>query len=512
MFERLTPADKTKIEDYINAYSGTQLRAPLQYILREWSIAKNEYIKNIFKDKFIIEKEISYKKADNVIMNELSDCKEITYVLDKLYAEIIKEYRYEHDQRYYLVEMTRVFHLVCNRVPKYFPTIDLRFPDGKTFKICPNMKMVKAIEKLCEKYDISKEEFEKFRIAHSRILNTAKLTGTLCASIHPLDYMTMSDNDYNWHSCMSWKRDGGYRRGTVGMMNSPSVVVVYIKGDTDMKLVGEHTWNNKKWRSLFIIDEYFISSVKSYPYYSTPLTKAAMSWFKELCDGAWTQDLEYEGEFYGNVKGIDKRIQFEVFVDNDYNAMYNDFGTDTSYISFNIEKVNSIRESYSMYHNYSGQEVCMSCGREIDKDNFDDEGATHLLCCPDCLDLMVCDDCGSMHVASNIITIDGDNYCRVCASDMIKRDFISDEHHRYNTFTKIYVIDNSEDKEVTDGYIYINTNAISEEEWDNYFTHSLRTKLNNSFFSPLHINYVYISDMTDKAKVRYADYVAAVDF
>ena len=72
------------------------------------------------------------------------------------------------------------------------------------------------------------DEWEEIRLAHSQIFNTNKMTGTLCLSIHPLDYATASDNDNGWSSCMSWRDDGCYRMGTVEMMNSPMVICAYF--------------------------------------------------------------------------------------------------------------------------------------------------------------------------------------------------------------------------------------------------------------------------------------------
>ena len=94
----------------------------------------------------------------------------------------------------------------------------------------------------------SLEEFEDFRIKHSRILSEKEFIGRLSLSIHPLDFMTMSDNDSDWSSCMSWRTCGSYRRGTVEMMNSPCVVVAYLSASKPMVLDrGSHfKWNIKK--------------------------------------------------------------------------------------------------------------------------------------------------------------------------------------------------------------------------------------------------------------------------
>lgn len=89
------------------------------------------------------------------------------------------------------------------------------------------------------------DEFEEFRICQSMCTNTTALEGKLCLSIHPLDYMTMSDNACDWSSCMSWQEDGCYRMGTVEMMNSPCVIVAYLESSHPMYFSREATWNSK---------------------------------------------------------------------------------------------------------------------------------------------------------------------------------------------------------------------------------------------------------------------------
>ena len=91
--------------------------------------------------------------------------------------------------------------------------------------------------------------FEQMRIKHSQILNKKRLKGTLCLSIHPLDYITISDNNCDWDSCMTWTGDdcpGEYRLGTLEMMNSPSVVVAYLDSKEPYHPLDDgRAWSNK---------------------------------------------------------------------------------------------------------------------------------------------------------------------------------------------------------------------------------------------------------------------------
>jgi hypothetical protein len=80
----------------------------------------------------------------------------------------------------------------------------------------------------------------------------------------------MSDNTIGWSSCMSWSGDGEYRQGTVEMMNSPCVVVGYLRSEKDMPMTDGAKWNNKKWRCLFHWDEdlEIVFAGRQYPFYS----------------------------------------------------------------------------------------------------------------------------------------------------------------------------------------------------------------------------------------------------
>ena len=131
----------------------------------------------------------------------------------------------------------------------------------------------------------TEEEYEAFRIWHSMLFNSAKMTGNLCLSIHPLDYITMSENDEGWSSCMNWHDEGCYRRGTIEMMNSKYVLVAYVKSENNEIYMGnDNHWNSKKWRSLFYLDKDIITSIKGYPYQHPALVKVIIEKLEELAE------------------------------------------------------------------------------------------------------------------------------------------------------------------------------------------------------------------------------------
>lgn len=101
-----------------------------------------------------------------------------------------------------------------------------------------------------------KEALDKVQTHASQIIQEGKVTGILCFSIHPLDYLSSSENSYHWRSCHSL--DGDFRAGNLAYMMDPTTIVCYIKsehGDTYINNFGSLKWNTKKWRMLLFFSE-----------------------------------------------------------------------------------------------------------------------------------------------------------------------------------------------------------------------------------------------------------------
>ena len=90
----------------------------------------------------------------------------------------------------------------------------------------------------------------------------------------------MSDNNEDWESCMSWTQGGEYRVGTIEMMNSPYVIVAYLKSHHNLEWADN--WNSKKWRELYICSNDFVRSITGYPYKDEKITKLVLEKIREL--------------------------------------------------------------------------------------------------------------------------------------------------------------------------------------------------------------------------------------
>ena len=135
------------------------------------------------------------------------------------------------------------------------------FYDNKTIKtsVAPDDTVVQEGTKIVrafKHFESNPNALEKLQTRASMIIQDDKISGTLCFSVHPLDYLSSSENNYNWRSCHSL--DGEYRCGNLSYMCDNVTIVCYLRGDRDEKLPRfpeTVPWNSKKWRMLLTINE-----------------------------------------------------------------------------------------------------------------------------------------------------------------------------------------------------------------------------------------------------------------
>lgn len=335
------------------------------FIARFWNEQKQNLF-HIFNENLILEKEVSFPMTEEEGKEQMYQIKRNSPFIQDFY-----NWRYSCKgtiPSFSLLRLVTDSNLYANAY------------DGDTVKINDytlreGAKAIKALGKLNQKF-IHSKNFEEFRIAHSMVLNQKAIKGTLCLSIHPLDYITMSDNSYDWDSCMSWITDvGSHRCGTIEMMNSPYIVVAYLKGDKPFM-----GCSNKKWRSLFIVTKDLISEVKPYPYENKYLTQYCLDWLRELVESS-----NYS-TYYPTTYSVISNEAFEikphktVEFDITTNFMYNDYyGEHLSYVSTSASGTISI--------NYSGELNCMICGEQYYP--YD----TCFVGCEKCFPFFYCDEC-----------------------------------------------------------------------------------------------------------------------
>ena len=465
MIEQLTALDKKMIDAYRRYHTRNEWQGGTEYVdVDQLLKCYEENKQKLFKmlgNQFILEKDIMFERGADELGTVFSKAlygddgklkKFREYYLKKINTiwntTMIKGFGFDENNEpfptlYY--EMMREENFIQNKITRLYndkETLSFVSPkDGSKVTITLGMKFMKALGKVVEAYNLDQEMFEEFRIAHSQILNDKKLSGRLCLSIHPLDYMTMSDNESDWGSCMSWRECGCYRRGTVEMMNSPIVVVAYLKSDKDMHLFNQYSsiepeakewiWNNKKWRELFVVHEGEIVGIKGYPYTSRPLEKAVIEWLRELAQinlhHSYTEEI-YTHQ-YPHTTIIDGR---EYKYSYSTGAMYNDFGLATNGDHQSVYHIYDADQAVNTKVCYSGPAVCLCCGGNIE------QTAEAYLLCEDCgLEMMTCDCCGWTGSADDFHYVNGCPVCQSCYEDETYYDPIAGDDRWNDNSTTI---------------------------------------------------------------------------
>lgn len=131
-----------------------------------------------------------------------------------------------------------------NQVIDNYPYNGIVIPKG--------MKLLKAFKF----FESDATVLNDIQSAASMIIQEDKIEGTLCISVHPLDFLSSSENTHNWRSCHSL--DGEYRAGNLSYMVDKTTVICYLKSKRMEKLPNfpeDVPWNSKKWRVLLFFSE-----------------------------------------------------------------------------------------------------------------------------------------------------------------------------------------------------------------------------------------------------------------
>lgn len=326
-------------------------------------------------------------------------------------------------------------------------------------KVPVGMKLLKAFKY----FEPNGAALRSIQDLASNIIQENKIRGTLCFSVHPLDFLSSSENTYNWRSCHAL--DGEYRAGNLSYMTDKCTFMVYLKGADNQKLYGfgPVEWNSKKWRMLIHAaeDDSIMFAGRQYPFSSKsgidtvlniynnlmvigPKEKPWIAtWFKY---GGWRADYVDSYVPYDATNAEDTRhlaaryivydnqlVDISKVVQEGLNCLnYNDILQSTCY----LYPYYAIYDPYG-YHSVNnllahpvivGEEVlCLHCGKELISD-------PETMRCNDCeLNFgteendvySVCDCCGTRIYIDDATEV-GDNEELVCDACFHAYAFVCD--------------------------------------------------------------------------------------
>lgn len=511
LINELSELDKERIKNYLYLYGNRGENIPLEEWLKYWEHSNQKLYKAL--GNTLIKEIPNYKieKNDDIIKIELNKIKEDFYRdYCKLVDNFIKIHLLSSEslltvQKYReILKMALNYNnLLENKFNIFLDKIKIKLADGKIFQLQKGMKIIKVINKIfdaCKNYECmdelvtdlvpSKEEphgkeitipfkesflknFNNFTKKYSIILNEKYIEGTLCFSIHPLDYLTMSDNSLRWSSCMSWADDGCYRVGTIEMMNSNNVICAYLKDDTSFnfskknKKEESYFWNNKRWRQLFYVTKDIIVNGKSYPFAFDDFTQSKiLMLLVESVKENLKWDYEYGPESYMDMIHIHSKYRMDrnrewirlndTFKHNilfNTNGMYNDLLNDIDFPYLCVR--NKVKKNKII--SVSGKANCICCNNNLLEPNLDNtdndynEQFIHAnrVLCEDCMKKVpVCDECFLHSPMADYVTIIKEKtgekiyLCKECFANKYKKcpfcsNIFNFEEQGYLPFDKI---------------------------------------------------------------------------
>lgn len=339
------------------------------------------------------------------------------------------------------------------------------FTSPRGTKIPKGMKLVKAF-KFFEDDKITLEEIQN---RASMIIQEDKVEGWLCFSVHPLDFLSTSENTYNWRSCHAL--DGEYRCGNLSYMMDKSTVVVYLKSDKDNNVLpnfpNDVQWNSKKWRMLLFLSDRWnaMFAGRQYPFFSETALDVvkyhSMNVFR--MHGQWSKwhndevkchsfdgDKEHEDDVYFRHVYIPMRGKYyskaELIEDCENPMHFNDLLRSSCYIPYYCWC-----KSYG-YHNdvhfsIGGEIPCLRCGEypvaqtddmlcrdcELEYGSSEDEAYVTCACCGrrifyddswfvESTGENICEDCANRECKT----------CDCCSELYYNNDIMYDKkHHEY---------------------------------------------------------------------------------
>ena len=391
------------------------------------------YNKWEYNKRYFINKINRYSETKNSLIFESKE--NVTFTLgqheqtirfDEFYSSIIHLYRNSRIIDFLGRIKTEDFY--NNLTSKEYKFPEITIPKG--------VKVLKQFKYFEQDENVIKDIQQRA----SMLIQENCVTGKFCISVHPLDYLSISENTLNWHSCHSL--DGDYRAGNLEYMIDPTTVVCYLKSDKSAILPHfpeSIPWNNKKWRCLlfFSNDKNLLFLGRQYPFESTVALDIIREYLTAAGLGPWS---EFYNEYLIFNKGLFKRQRdFRKLIPINgellslHNIVVNNCGDETLYFndildsSFYTNPYYAYRTGFYNDHTTRNTEVRIGGKVFCPKCRDSQLTRTDSMLCEDCLRIEnnypVCDQCGEVLTDGQDRFFVGDSilcsrcvekYCGVC--------------------------------------------------------------------------------------------------
>lgn len=254
-------------------------------------------------------------------------------------------------------------------------------------KCAAGQKTSRILGRLCNQFGINRHS--RYNTVFARLadaFNPLQVQKTGVLSVHPCDFLEMSNKDNTWESCHGLEH-GGYQSGCLSYL-ADSVSMIFFTVDDEVK--SDFHKHPKRSRQIFCYTEHVLLQSRLYPndndeeseQYRGLVQKAVAE-----CLGApnlWTikANPEETKSYFDTVEGSRQYPDYKYY-----------------------RRISLLKGAETYGHlNIGHPSLCVCCGQ-----SFRDG---RLKC--DCQNLVVCADCGETVPASAARYMEGAYYCNTC--------------------------------------------------------------------------------------------------
>ena len=240
MLNLLEQINKEDIDKVIS-YSQNIKNPVTDKLLTKWANAKEQLSKNFLNGKthYTFPDKVTFQLSYN------SQHEQFDYLFDYI-VNVLNDTSWEHPLTKFLRKL-KIEDFYNNYTSKEYI-----INEEENKKIPIGAKVIKSFKYFLDNDQLLHDLQDKA----SSVIQKNKVEGYLTFSIHPLDFLSSSENTYNWRSCHSL--DGEYRAGNLSYIGDSSTMIVYLSSEKQEKLPhfpDDVPWNSKKWRMLMHFDE-----------------------------------------------------------------------------------------------------------------------------------------------------------------------------------------------------------------------------------------------------------------
>jgi hypothetical protein len=343
-------------------------------------------------------------------------------------------------------------------------------------------KTSRVINDICKKYGVDRHpEYNAKYAKLADSLNPLQVKRTAILSVHPCDYLEMSNKNNSWSSCHTL-RDGSYQAGTLSYMNDAVSMIFYTVDDFERAPFYSAP---KRTRQVFCYGKGILLQSRLYPDTGDDETRDIYRNIVQRaiadCLGVqskWVLRKKQE-EVFNLVSTHDHALHYTDYTHKEFKAnvsMLKSVYDDDTFITvgstgFCIECSEEISNNDTLYCKDCDDgeyHSCAECGNRVHEDEayeIDDQwycsdctsycercegrffgevydvhdGNGERICvCEECLDnYQRCERCDDYFHVSNVTEVDGDYYCDICLTDNFTECHSCDDYTRNDHIAEI---------------------------------------------------------------------------